>query len=127
MINRSPKVIRNERVMKTFCIAACMLAFALPGLGQTTTGTAETKGPCSPAVTGNSNTFKINCAGITKEQGDRMLQILNTILSNQLKPQDVMAKLDEILKAVNPNVPTKVYRCDGAWSTAGPGSMLCWN
>jgi len=89
--------------------------------GQTArTGTAETKGPCSPAVTGDKNTFTINC-GIDKKQGQRMLDILNKILANQLDPQVVMSKLDEILKDVNPNVPSKTYFCDGHWRTAGPG------
>jgi len=32
-----------------------------------------------------------------------------------------MAKLDEILKAINPNLPAKTYFCNGMWRTAGPG------
>ncbi len=95
---------------------------AAPCWGQaTTTGTADTKGPCSPAVTGSKNTFTINC-GIDKKQGQKMLDILNKILANQLDPQAVMTKLDEILNAVNPNVPAKAYFCDGHWRTMGPGA-----
>ncbi len=44
---------------------------------------AETKGACSPANTGNNNTFNITC-GIGRAQGDQMIKILNTILANQL-------------------------------------------
>ncbi len=51
-----------------------------------------------------------------------MLDILNKILTNQLDPDVVMPKLDEILKAVNPNVPKKTYLCDGMWRTLGPGA-----
>jgi hypothetical protein len=51
-----------------------------------------------------------------------MLDILNKILANQLDPNAVMAKLDEILKAVNPNIPAKTYFCNGQWRTAGPGA-----
>ncbi len=51
-----------------------------------------------------------------------MLKILNKVLANQLDPQAVMAKLDEILKAVNPNLPTKTYFCNGQWRTAGPSA-----
>jgi len=51
-----------------------------------------------------------------------MLVILNKILSNQMDPDAVMAKLDEILKAVNPNIPAKTYFCNGQWRTAGPGA-----
>lgn len=50
-----------------------------------------------------------------------MLDILNKILANQLDPDAVMAKLDEILKAVNPNIPARTYFCNGQSRTAGPG------
>jgi hypothetical protein len=77
-----------------------LILFAAPCWSQTTTGPADTKGPCSPAVTGSQNTFTISC-GIDKQQGRKMVNILNTILANQLDPQAVMSKLDEILRAVN--------------------------
>jgi hypothetical protein len=51
-----------------------------------------------------------------------MLEILNKILANQLDPDAVMTKLDEILKAVNPNSPAKTYFCNGQWRIAGPGA-----
>jgi hypothetical protein len=73
------------------------LLFSTPCHSQaTTTGKAETSGPCSPAVSGNNNQFTINCPGISKEQGQKMLDILNKILKDQLDPQKVMIKLDEI-------------------------------
>jgi hypothetical protein len=104
------------------CGLVLLLLIPLPCRSQTTTtGTAETKGPCSPAVTGSKNTFTINC-GIDKKQGQKMLEILNKILANQLDPQAVMSKLDEILKAVNPNIPAKTYFCNGEWRTSGPGT-----
>ena len=102
-------------------LALCLL-IAIPCWSQTTsTGKAETTGTCSPAVTGSKNTFTISC-GIDKKQGQKMLEIMNKILENQIDPDAVMAKLDEILKAVNPNVPAKIYFCNGAWRTAGPGA-----
>jgi len=98
------------------------LLLAVPCLAQTTkTGGAKTTGPCSPAVSGSQNIFQINC-GIDKQQGQKMIDILNKILANQLDPAAVMAKLDEILKAVNPNIPVKVYSCDGEWQTHGPAA-----
>ena len=30
-------------------------------------------------------------------------------------------KVDEILHAVNPNLPTKIYFCNGGWRSEGPG------
>jgi hypothetical protein len=52
-------------------------------------------------VSGSNNTFTINC-GIGKEQGKKMLAILNKILANQIDTDAVMAKLDEILRNVHP-------------------------
>ena len=43
------------------------------------------------------------------------------MLANQIDADKVMAKLDEILHAVNPNLPTKVYFCKGGWRSLGPG------
>jgi hypothetical protein len=98
-----------------------VLLISLPCWTQTlTTGQATTNTPCSVANSGNGNKIQINC-GIGKEQGQKIIAILNKIVANQLDPDVVMAKLDEILKAVNPNLPTKVYFCDGHWRTAGPG------
>jgi hypothetical protein len=96
------------------------LFVAIPCWSQTTTtGKAETKGPCSPAVTGSNDTFTINC-GIDKKQGQRMLDILNKILANQLDPEAVMAKLDEILGALNPNKATVTYGFNGIKRTISP-------
>ena len=51
-----------------------------------------------------------------------MLEILNRILANQIDPKQVMGKLDEILKTVNPNLPPKTYFCNGICRTLGPGA-----
>lgn len=78
-----------------------LLLIATLGWTQTTTtGKAETSGRCSPAVTGNNNQFRINCTGMDKEQGRKMLALMNNILAKQLDPAAVMAKLDEIEKGV---------------------------
>jgi hypothetical protein len=82
------------------------LLIAVPCWSQTTTtGKATTSGSCSPANTGSNNTFTIKC-GIGQKQGQQMLDILNKILANKLDSEQVMAKLDEIQKAMNsrPNV-----------------------
>lgn len=71
----------------------------------TSTGTADTKGPCSPAVTGSNNTFTITC-DIDQKQGQKMLAIMNKILANQLNPVEVNAKLDAILR--NLHVPRQL-------------------
>ena len=100
-----------------------LLALSLYGQNQNS-GPATTRGTCSPANTGNGNTFTIQC-GIGQEQGRKMLEILNHILSNQLDPDAVMAKLNEILHAVNPNAPRVTYTLNGSTRTITPqGSSL---
>jgi hypothetical protein len=63
-------------------------------------GTAQTTGRCSPAVSGNRNTFTINC-GIGKAQGEMLLKIVNKILANQTDLKKFGNELDEILTGVN--------------------------
>jgi hypothetical protein len=101
----------------------------MPCFSQKTTGQAETAGPCSPAVTGSSNTFTINC-GIGKEQGAALLKIVNKILSNQLDTNAVMSKLDELEQVMKNSTlhsrvlsPEKLQAFADALSTA-LGGML---
>ena len=73
------------------------------------------------ALAGN---IDIKCSSLTPTQKkliESIPALLNKIISNQLDPNAVMEKLDEILKAVNPNVPPRKYQCTGSWSTAGAG------
>jgi len=92
----------NEKYIVTKLRFICaLLLFASPCRGQNTTGKAETTGACSPAISGNENQVNISCQGISKDQAAKMTSILNKILANQISPDAVMAKLDEILKAVN--------------------------
>jgi hypothetical protein len=86
-------------------------------------GAAETKGACSPANTGDRNVFNITC-GIGKAQGDRIIAILNKILADQLEPAAVIAKLDEILNAVNPNSTIITYTLNGLKRTSSPGRVF---
>ena len=88
---------------------------------STTTGKAETKGACSPAVSGSTNTFNIEC-GIGQRQGSEIIAILNKIISEGLSAEAVMKKLDEILHAVNPNQAITVYDCYGRFTKKGPGA-----
>ena len=74
-------------------LMASLLILCTPLLSQQ----ADTKGACSPANIGDRNIFVITC-GIGKAQGDQMLKILNKILANQLDPETVMGKLDEIFE-----------------------------
>jgi len=53
-----------------------------------------------------------------------MLDILNKILANQLDPKEVMAKLDEILNAVDPNKPIVTYDFSGVKRIRHPGGII---
>jgi hypothetical protein len=105
--------------MKLLLPVCILLSFSAIAQAQSTTGPATTKGACSPATTGNDNTFVINC-DIGKEQGAELIAIMNKILVNQLNPVEVMAKLDEILRSVNPNAPKVTYTFDGSRRVISP-------
>jgi hypothetical protein len=63
--------------------------------------TSTTSGPCSPIAPNNSGTITIQCGGISTKLGNQLVVILNRIAKNQLDPDAVMAKLDEIQRGVN--------------------------
>ena len=62
---------------------------------------ATTSGPCSPIATQNTGSITIKCPGVSGEEGRKMLAILNKILANQINPDLVMVKLDEIQHGVS--------------------------
>jgi hypothetical protein len=81
------------KMLILLCLAVC---FSLLGQAQGGgVGTPTATGTCDVANTGSQNTVTINC-GVGKEQGQKILAILNKILSKQLDPDVVMGKLDEI-------------------------------
>ncbi len=67
---------------------------------QVHTGSAETKGACSPANTGNNNTFNITCQGIPEKLGAQLIDLLNRIAKNQTDAETVLAKLDGCIQGV---------------------------
>jgi hypothetical protein len=83
---------------------ACLLALiAIPCRGQIApTGPADTKGPCSPAVTGNNNKFNITCTGVSKDRGDQLVALLNRIAKNQGDANEMMKKLDACVQSTTP-------------------------
>jgi len=105
-------------------LLSVLVMIAFPCRAQTMTGKAETTGACSPAVSGNNNQISINCQGISKEQAAKMISILNKILANQIDPDAVMAKLDEILKAINPNAGQVTYGFNGIRRVISPGRVV---
>jgi hypothetical protein len=100
-----------------------LLIVLLPGIalsGQSDT----TSGPCSPIAPNNSGSITINCPGISKQQGEQILKLLNKIFAEKLDMNAVMSKLDEILHEVNPNAPKTTYTFDGVKRVVSPGRSL---
>lgn len=76
-----------------------VLLIPLSTCAQTPSVVQGTQGPCSVAVSGNNNQV-FTCQGIDKKTADQILKIVNRIMANQLDPALVLAKLDDIQKAV---------------------------
>ncbi len=84
-------MIAVKSILSLVLILVCGTA-----LGQTTTtGNATTTGQCSPAVTGNNNTFNFQYCGKDPEQEKKILEILNAISASD-------AKLNAVLQAITP-------------------------
>ena len=110
--------------MKTPILASAFICLtALIASAQTTSGKATASGTCSIANTGKVDKLTINC-GVGAEQGKQLIEIMNKILSNQekLDLDGISAKLDEIYKAINPNIPQRTYTCLGNYTDIGPGA-----
>jgi hypothetical protein len=116
---------KNSREVKFMKLVIALLVVLGSTLSQaqTTTGKAQAEGTCVLANSGHIQNVIIRCGGLDKTQGQQMIAILNKILENQQKlPLDeVMAKLDEILRNTNPNLAVVTYRCDGLKMSRGPG------
>jgi hypothetical protein len=84
--------------MKTFALLVLLYG---PVIAQTqATGKAETKGACSPANTGNNNTFNITCQGIPEKLGAQLIDLLNRVAKNQSDAEAILGKLDGCLQGV---------------------------
>jgi hypothetical protein len=134
MGNAQTRKSQNERgkAVKYGLVPLTLILIATPCLSQTTTtGKAETTGPCSPAVTGGNNQFSINCQGISDKLGTQFVSLLNQIAQRQLDPEKVMVKLDEIEKGinaigkqVNSNAVKVTYTKGGIKRTESPGKNI---
>lgn len=90
----------------------------------------EAKGTSCSNIVALAGNATVNCSSLTPAQRkliESIPSVLNKILVNQLDPEVVMKKLDEILHAVNPNLPAKTYFCNGKWRTVGPSATAALN
>lgn len=77
-----------------------LLLFSMALCGQERSGPAATKGACSPANTGNNNTFNITCQGISDKLGTQLIELLNRVAKNQADAESILSKLDSCLEGV---------------------------
>jgi hypothetical protein len=98
--------------------AVLVLLIALPCPAQTTTtGKAETKGVCSPAITGSGNTINIKTCGMNMQQIAEFRELLRGILSSQQSDTAmIVRKLDGCLQAMSDRHLTDIQR-DAIMST----------
>jgi hypothetical protein len=84
-----------------------VLLLSSVGLAQQSNTTSA---PCSPIAPNNSGSITISCPGMSKEQGQKMIDILNKILANRVDTNAVMEKLDGCLAGVNQIVEKEAPR-----------------
>jgi hypothetical protein len=103
---------------RALLIVPFLFAYELVGQIQ-----QQADGPCSVTLVGNNNQV-YTCKGMDDKVAHQILQILNRIAKNQLNPELVMAKLDEIGRDVK-NIRRGVYAgydFNGARREQRPGS-----
>lgn len=93
-----PKSRNRRRFQSRIAVAAlsASLFFALDALGQAGPSSANSRGHCSPAITGNNNTFYFRYCGNDPEQEKKIIALLNKLLANQDSPSSNLM-LDELL------------------------------
>jgi hypothetical protein len=91
-------------------VAILVLLAAIQGIAQTTTatnGSAKSSGECSVAHSGNYDTITIQNCGMGEEQGKKIEELLNKVLTNH-DMADANAKLDQLLAIVSSLGPPKI-------------------
>jgi len=78
-----------------FVIALLLFLSAKASWSQPT-ASPKTTGACSPAVISGSAKVTISCTGISTVQANRMIDLMNRILSERLDMKDVEAKLNQL-------------------------------
>jgi hypothetical protein len=105
--------------MRSPLVILVLLLATIPAIGQPKNGNATANGNCSIAISGNNNSTPIardltgNC-GIGKEQGDKIIKLLNAVLAKKDLAQ-MSLKLDELLRVASQ--PIQIYQ-----NTSGPNS-----
>jgi hypothetical protein len=103
--------------MRNTLVSLTLLVISTICLGQTKNGTATANGQCSIAISGNNNTVPtaksfLDSCGIGKEQGEKIIQLLNTVFAKRDAVQ-INAKLNELIEIAKKPV-SQVLNCVGS-------------
>lgn len=86
-----------------FAILLTLMLLGSSFAQKKTTGSAKSEAPCSPAVTGDNNTFLYKYCGSDPEEGKRIVRLLKAIAQGEVLTN---AKLDEVLEILS--APIKI-------------------
>jgi len=112
-----------------FVAGYIFLLTCIPLWAQKPAGASAT-GNCNIVISGSNNTvtpatLKGTCTnGITKEQADKFVQMLNAVLTKK-DAALINAKLDELLKTASQ--PTFLQQCKDSACAQGPGAQATLN
>jgi hypothetical protein len=87
-----------RRLFALWLVACCVHC----AMTQTTTSTAKTSAPCSPAITGDSNTVTFTYCGSDPDEVKRIRKLLQAVADGQLTSN---TKLDQILGILSTPTP----------------------
>ncbi|MFZ1087204.1 MAG: hypothetical protein WAN35_19750 [Terracidiphilus sp.] len=85
--------------MKFFVILTLMMAMSCFGQ-STSSGQAETKGLCSPALTGSGNIVTLTCYNVDRKLADQIGKLVASSKQDNKTLQEISEKLDAILAEI---------------------------
>jgi hypothetical protein len=103
--------------MKIFFVIILSAAFSSALFAQAKSGDAKSSGNCSPAVTGDNNTFHYEYCGNDPEEGRRIVRLLKAVAQDEVLTN---SKLDEILEILS--MPIKITMSESFAVAAPPGA-----
>jgi hypothetical protein len=106
----------------TLIVAFGMLTSASM-IAQTRTATASS--PCSVAIIGSRNTPTINCGAISKQDAQKLADVLNSIQKSNVNLDSLLTRMDDLIaqvkNKVDPNRAVVTYDFHGTWRSDSPG------
>lgn len=104
---------------------AILVVLVVSAAQAQSTGSATSNGACSIANSGpNATKLVVNC-GVGKAQGEKIIQLLNTLLAKK-DVADIDAKLDQLIAMASQPVQ-QIVNCGNARNCAGTNTEQTYN